>query len=92
MTAYTSKDLQVELRAKADQGNAEAQLKLGEVYKKSKGVAIDGAEAAKWYRKAAAQGYADAQGILGYKYANGLEVSGWPASSKKLSQSKMPSF
>lgn len=40
-----------ELRAKADSGNAKAQLNLGNKYSKSDGVPEDSAEAVKWYRR-----------------------------------------
>ena len=45
----------------AEQGNAAAQLKLGLMYAKGKGVPEDDAEAVKWFRKAAEQGHARAQ-------------------------------
>lgn len=47
---------------KAEQGNAEAQFKLGEMYRfGNKGVSKDSAEAVKWYEKAAEQGNLFAQ-------------------------------
>lgn len=49
----------------AEKGNAEAQMKLGELYKSGKEVAQNVAESAKWYRKAAEQGLKDAQFKLG---------------------------
>lgn len=49
----------------AEKGNAEAQMKLGELYKSGKEVAQNVAESAKWYRKAAEQGMKDAQFKLG---------------------------
>jgi TPR repeat protein len=59
------------IRAKADQGNAEAQLKLGIMYYQGEGVSPDHAEAAKWLRKAADQGNAEAQLKLGFLYHEG---------------------
>jgi len=45
----------------AKQGNASAQYNLGIIYNKGEGVPQDSAEAVKWYRLAADQGYASAQ-------------------------------
>ena len=53
-----------ERRAKAEQGDANAQYNLGFMYYYGQGVNKDKAEAAKWYRKAAAQGDADAKRML----------------------------
>ena len=44
------------LRNSAEQGNAEAQWRLGYFYQTGQGVAKDDAEAVKWYRKAAETG------------------------------------
>jgi len=44
------------------------------MYDNGEGVAKDEAEAVKWYRKAADQGFANAQFNLGYMYANGRGV------------------
>jgi TPR repeat protein len=44
------------------------------LYYKGEGVTRDYAEAAKWYRKAANQGDADAQTILGSMYGEGKGV------------------
>ena len=44
-------------RKAAEQGNAEAQYRLGRFYERGWGVVKDEAEAMKWYRKAAEQGY-----------------------------------
>lgn len=45
----------------AGQGTPDAQFHLGYLYHMGRGVAQDNAEAARWYRKAADQGFADAQ-------------------------------
>ena len=45
------------------------------MYYNGVGVARDYAEAAKWYRKAAEQGHADAQYFLGSLYYNGQGVA-----------------
>src|SRR4029078_1438391 len=55
----------------ANEGNPKAQLYLGSLYGNGKGVPLDHAEAAKWYRKAAEQGYAKAQWYLGLEYYRG---------------------
>ena len=66
-----------ELRAlavAAEQGDAEAQFKLGVRYEKGRGVSRDDEEAVKWYRLAAEQGLADAQYNLGWMYDEGHGV------------------
>lgn len=55
--------------AAADQGNADAQYYLGQMYYQGKGVPQDDATAVIWYRKAADQGDADAQHSLGTIYS-----------------------
>ena len=71
-------------RKAADQGDADAQVLLGDMYKSGNGVALDLTEAAKWYRKAADQGDASAQILLGDMYYRGdgveldlTEAAGW---------------
>ena len=64
-----------ELRSDAEQGNAEAQYGLGNLYAEGQGVAQDYVEARKWFLKAAEQGRADAQNNLGILYAEGLGVA-----------------
>ena len=63
-----------ELLEAAEQGLAEAQVRLGRMYGLGEGVPKDHKEAVKWFRKAAEQGHADAQNILGLMYANGEGV------------------
>lgn len=63
-------------RKAADQGEANAQYRLGEIYNGTYsdilyGVPKDAAQAVTWYRKAAEQGYAAAQRRLGVSYLNG---------------------
>ena len=53
-----------ELRPAAQQGDARAQFYLGEAFNKGRGEVQDYAEAANWYRKAAAQNNVDAQETL----------------------------
>ena len=61
-------------RPLAEQGNANAQTRLGSLYVYGLGVTQDYTEGARWYRKAAEQGYADAQSTLGFMHANGHGV------------------
>ena len=62
------------LITKADQGDAEAQYKLGLIYRNGQGVPQDNKEAARWYGLAADQGYALGQYNLGLMYAKGRGV------------------
>jgi len=59
------------LRAKAEQGDAQALASLGYMYSIGFGVPQDDAEAVRWYRLAADQGHDRAQYNLGLAYANG---------------------
>lgn len=63
------------LKPFAEQGNTEAQTRLGHMYYDGLGIGKDEVEAVKWYRKAAEQGDAEAQNILGWMYENGRGVS-----------------
>jgi uncharacterized protein len=67
----------------AQQGNAEAQGKVGGLYEHGRGVARNDREAVKWYRRAADQGYAHAQWGLGRMYAAGRRVSKDPGEAAK---------
>jgi TPR repeat protein len=71
---YSAKMI-AEIKAKAETGNAEAQLELAKCYKNGNGVKKDDAEAAKWCRKAAEQGVADAALNLGtcYEFGEGVQ-------------------
>ncbi len=55
----------------AEQGDAEAQYQLAEMYAEGEGVTQDYAQAAVWFRKAAEQGHAPAQYSLGAMYGEG---------------------
>lgn len=66
-----SKDLQT-LQTQANQGIAEAQNGLGELYAKGKGMPQDYTQARAWYEKAAAQGHPHAQNNLAELYFAGL--------------------
>ena len=63
----------VDIRARAEAGDAEAQKNLGE-YAIGEGMPQDDAEAVAWFRKASEQGNARAQYNLGVSYYNGLGV------------------
>src|ERR1039457_4573108 len=63
------------VRARADKGDADAQLGVAALYASGRGVARDPAKAAKYIRKAADQGLAEAQFDLGMCYANGDGVA-----------------
>ena len=62
------------MRAKAEQGDGEAQFELGWMYDNGKGVPKNDAEAVKWYRKAGENGHPIAQLSLGLMYGVGREV------------------
>jgi hypothetical protein len=59
-------------RPLAEQGNPQAQVKLGWIYEKGQGVKQSDQEAVKWYRKAAGQGNAEGQVFLGGMYFNAV--------------------
>ena len=62
------------LAAAAEQGDAEAQFKLGEMYREGQGVPQDDEAAVKWYALAADQGHAKARTNLGWMYKEGRGV------------------
>lgn len=64
------------LQRRAEMGDADAQLKLGEHYEIGIGVEENYSEALKWYHKAAEQGNSDAQAILNVHYDDYHEVKG----------------
>jgi TPR repeat protein len=70
----SSKEL-AELQAKAEAGDAKAQLIIGNHYVAGQGVSKDETEAARWYRKAAEQGDHVAQTFLANMYAKGEGVA-----------------
>ncbi|MCF7734476.1 MAG: hypothetical protein K9N23_22525 [Akkermansiaceae bacterium] len=63
-----------EYKAKAETGDAAAQIALGDCYLDGTGVAKNETEAVEWFRKAAAQGDAIAQFKLGFCYSRGKGV------------------
>ena len=73
-----------QLHVLAEQGDVEAQYKLGRIYANGEGVPRNGSEAVRWYRLAADQGNVNAQYRLGNMYADGkgvfrndVEAVGW---------------
>lgn len=58
----------------AEQGNAEAQYRLGQIYRKGEGVSPDYSKADSWYRRAAEQGDNRAQLNLGLMYNLGQGI------------------
>jgi TPR repeat protein len=75
-----------DLKAAAEQGNADAQVSLGLMYASGTSVRQDDAEALKWFRKAAEQGHANAQYSLGLSYYEGKGVSGDDLEARKWFQ------
>ena len=61
-------------RKSAEQGYADAQGFLGDMYYDGRGVAKDDVEAVRWFRKAAGQGSARGQNALGCMYFEGRGV------------------
>ena len=64
-----------EWRPLAEQGNANAQFSLGNMYQFGDGVIKDHQIAAQWYERAAIQGVAKAQYNLGFLYYNSQQLS-----------------
>jgi TPR repeat protein len=60
------------LQTKARQGDTDAQIRLGELYAKGRGVPQNHNQARMWYEKAAAQGHPIAQNNLAELYFAGL--------------------
>ncbi|MEJ2692109.1 MAG: caspase family protein [Candidatus Thiodiazotropha sp.] len=75
--AYDRADYRTALKVwldSAKEGNAEAQVNVGEIYEKGLGLAPDYTIAAAWYKKAADQGNTRGAINLGYLYEKGLGV------------------
>jgi len=65
----------VKVRAAAEQGNAQAQLNLAEMYTRGQGVRHDEIQAVQWYHEAAKQGNAQAQYMMGFSYYTGTGIT-----------------
>jgi TPR repeat protein len=63
-----------EVRARAEAGDAEAQIELGDLYSVGRSVEQDHDQALEWYRAAAAQGAVEAEFSIGLAYAQGQGV------------------
>jgi hypothetical protein len=75
VAAYRSGDYAAALRVwrrLAEEGDADAQFRLGVMYESGQGVLRNDADAISWYRKAAEQDDAVAQFNLGVMYAKGV--------------------
>jgi TPR repeat protein len=59
---------------RAKRGDSDAQYEIGTAYHEGRGLARDYAEAARWWRKAAARGHVDAQYNLGVMYHRGQGI------------------
>src|SRR6266566_6235755 len=68
--AQAQESLEV-LQKRAEKGSPEAQTVLGTIYRNGQGVRQDLGEAVRWFRQAAAQGYAEAENSLGFLYDYG---------------------
>ena len=79
--AYDRASIATALRVwlpQAESGDKVAQTNVGEIYEKGSGTAPDYVNAAKWYQKAADQGYPRALTNLGFLYEQGLGVRQGP--------------
>ena len=78
MKLYDSKDYEkavILFKKAAEQGNAQAQLRLGMLYANGQGVPVDDQQAVSWYRKAAEKKVVEAQFYLAVRYANGNGIA-----------------
>ena len=66
--------VELDIEGMAEAGDQYACTCLGEMYRRGRGVYRNKSTAVKWCRKAAEQGYADAQFNLGMMYENGWGV------------------
>lgn len=77
LDAYAARDYAtalLELTPLAEQGDAEAQNILGNLYGQGNGVALDLRESSRFYRMAAGQFHGQAQSSLGHNYFTGTGV------------------
>ncbi len=65
----------VEIRMRAEGGDADAQLNIGSMYYEGNGLKKDPVEASMWFRRAADQGHAEAQFSIGRMYRIGAGVT-----------------
>jgi TPR repeat protein len=85
----------VQLKAKADTGDVDAQATLGRAHQDGDGVSRDDGLAARWYLRAAEQGNVSAQNSLGtmYRMGSGVEQNKAEAvnSYRKAARQQYPS-
>ena len=62
------------LMSAAEEGDADAQYKLGQSYQSGDGLPRDAEEGLKWITRAAEQGHAEAEWLLGFTYEEGFGV------------------
>ena len=77
LRAYAKGDYKTaikEFQPLAEQGNKDAQFRLGYIYSQGQGVLKDYRKAVKWFRKAAEQDSAYGQVNLGIMYIDGMGV------------------
>ncbi len=87
LDAFQSGDYETALAAwqpLAEAGDAEGQFGLGQMYGNGFGVAMDDAQAIKWYGLASGQGHAEAQCKLAVMHQNGWGVPQSDAEAMKL--------
>jgi len=72
----------VSLTKRANEGDVNAQLKLGTAYRAGDGVARDFIEAARWFRMAAEQGNVEAQRSLAYILTQDESIRDYPEALK----------
>lgn len=81
------------VRAAAASGNADAQFALGEAFRLGRGVAADRGAAVEWYRRAAAQGHAEASDDLGFLlFAEGKRAEAMPYVEKAAARGDPRAF
>jgi uncharacterized protein len=74
----------VQVRKLAEEGNADAQSKLGVLYASGVGMNMDKREAVRWYLKSAEQGYPVGQWNLAFMYVRGEGVETNFAEARRL--------
>ena len=74
-SSVTNSETIAGLKARAEKGDANAQLQIGYYCSVGQGVPLDQAEAVKWYRKAADQGNTGGECNLGVNYEKGYGVT-----------------
>ena len=80
LAAYDARDYATamqELRPLAEEGNAEAQYRLGYMYNRGWGIRSNGVEALRWWHLAAEQGHLPAQYKIGDVYENSMNDAFW---------------